>query len=1804
MKKFILLLLCITALNLNAQTEKDQQFWDNYILEKTAEWTAEKAEARTLNQGSGFPLRTELDDGTVLELMKFKNGRPFYYKTMNIDAAKTSATDQVWPGDHYLFDLTGSDVTLGIWDGGAVRTRHVEFRDDRATQMDGLSLFSSHATHVAGTMIAEGYLDAAKGMSHEAELHCYEWNNDESEMANAYTDGLRASNHSYGFVTGWQWNARNDNLWAWYGDYTISETEDFFFGFYSFAAEEMDEFIYDAPYYLHMRAAGNDRNDVPSVQPTTHWIYDGSEWVLSDTERDKDGGTDGFDCISHHGLAKNIITVGAVNSLPNGYSDPSDVVATSFSSWGPCDDGRIKPDISADGNYLYSCVSSSNISYGYKSGTSMACPTVSGSIGLLFQLHNDLGYSGEYLASTWKAILLHTAYEAGSNDGPDYSFGWGLLNTLGASQFITENYHEGDDFYIREETLQNNETYEIQAYSDGETPIKVTICWTDPEGTAVSYQLNPRDVMLVNDLDIIIEDANSDLHYPWVLDVDNPSDAATTGDNDVDNVEQVYISSPVEGIVTISVTHEGDLMGDGNEQTFSMCISGLTPTEKPKLSYPEVMQKNVEIPLDFDWYDLANAGSYHLQVSTTPAFDPDDLVVDETGLTASTWEATDSYLESETEYWWRVRAYIDGDYSDWSAMRGFKTERLIELCDAGSNECDEYIYVVDIGSIYNVSGCSDDNNGYSDYMDQSTEVIREYTHPMVITNGVYYTGDQCGVWVDWNQDNDFTDDGEEMTVSGGPANFYANISVPDDALLGKTPMRIRILYNDDPEPCGYADYGEVEDYMLNVLETTDYCQSGSYNCSEFISRVQINDIDNSSSCSVTDYNYSDFSSLTTDYEAGTATMTVTGGNVDDDDVLGVWVDWNEDLDFDDLREEQEVTRSGNTFTVTIQNPAVVLLGQKRMRIKLQRGGTPEPCGLTQYGEVEDYTLNVVEPAEPLDPPQLTSPENNSTDVPLNPLFVFESVEDADEYYIEVSKESDFSDLLIEYVSTNTRLKFLGFLQDTETEHYWRVRAQNDQTESEWSEEWAFTTDKYCGAYGSNSDYIRNVSLLSIDNVSGNERYGDFRDLSTDINVGITSDISIETISYDSYCNIWVDWNQDADFLDANEEYITYRSGTTFNGEIIPPWNALTGETRMRIRLGSSVVQSSCGGSANGEVEDYTLNVNFMMVDAPDLLSPANNEDDVFTNVDFSWSEVEGAQWYEIEVALDDAFNNIIYSEQVYSPSYSVEGLDNYTDHWWRVKAANQEYESSWSEFFKFKTEAADVPNSWDHATNTGSSAEIIVPADVDPVIGERDFIPGDAVGAFFMDEDQRVCGGYGVWDGSDLTFTVWGDNPLTGEKDGFDEDESFIIRIWDAIEGRDYAVNVSFRDGDPDYFTPDGESYIDFLEANFGAGQFIDLISGWNIISSYIDPADDDVEDIFDGIENNMLIAKKNNGDMYFPSLGVNTIGTWDFHEGYKLYMTMADQLYVQGTQLVPEDNPIPLNTGWNMIPYLRDSEYSVADITDQLGENMLIIKNNDGDMYFPSLGVNTLGNMVPGQGYVTYMINEDELTYPSNSSPRITVLKDALTPKAKNHIPEFSGTGRNSSLLIDMNSAYNGNEVCVFDSEDNIIGSGIVHNGIAAVSIWGDNENTKTKDGAALGERLTSMMFDAGMKRWQKLDLTDMKELTSNKNIDVLSFTDNEVITAKASIIEFTDKDKTIKIMPNPAGNHVMLEIWLQESSPVSYEIYDQKGELMVSSYLGDQNSGKVTQEIDLSRLSSGNYQFIVIINGNKYSSKLVVIR
>lgn len=410
------------------------------------------------------------------------------------------------------YDLSGVNVVTAEWDGGWVDITHDDLQG-RVIIGDTGSSTGDHATHVAGTMLGNGTLNLQlRGMAPQATVISYEWWNDITELNDEYNTAINTYNASL-----------SQNSWG----YTYFGCGSDCSGGYDSNAAELDGIV-----------RGSKGKKISQI------------WSAGNSRPNNcDSGS--YDCIGLPGTAKNVITVGATNS--------NDDSMTSFSSFGPTNDGRLKPEVTAPGcqsggdGGVTSTVPTDT--YDTFCGTSMAAPTTSGVIALMLE---EFANKGIYpLPSTIKALLIHTTKDLGTA-GPDYSFGYGRINATASIDKIKENTGT-NDIIIEDVISSQGETDEFDmTVPEGASSVKVSLVWDDYPAAANA------DPALVNDLNLILIAPNGTQYFPWVLNPNNPGNAATTGTNTLDNVEQVFVQNALSGIWTVRITGTSVPIGPQN----------------------------------------------------------------------------------------------------------------------------------------------------------------------------------------------------------------------------------------------------------------------------------------------------------------------------------------------------------------------------------------------------------------------------------------------------------------------------------------------------------------------------------------------------------------------------------------------------------------------------------------------------------------------------------------------------------------------------------------------------------------------------------------------------------------------------------------------------------------------------------------------------------------------------------------------------------------------------------------------------------------------------------------------------------------------------------------------------------------------------------------------------------------------------------------------------------------------------------------------------------------------------------------
>ncbi len=1004
--------LCLLALfflsqSLCAQTNAEKlriaNSYDQAKLKELQTKFSEKSEKNYLEakkwaESNNLPLQIENPDGTIDQLQKVVDGIPYYYSVNNVGAAKTTRANTLNTGGTLGLNVNGQNMTVGIWDGGSVRSSHQAF-GGRASTVDGT--FSScngntgHATHVAGTMVAGSSAGSAQGMAPSANVLSYDWNNDLAEVTSAVSNGMLLSNHSYGYSVLNQFGQLQMPLYL--------------IGKYGQDAAAWDDLMYQSPYYQMVNAAGNDRQSQSAIT-----------------------NKGGYDLLTGHSVSKNAIVVAASYEVLN-YSSANSVYMSSFSNWGPTDDGRIKPDITGKGVDVYSSYCNSNSSYANLDGTSMASPNVTGTLLLIQQHYKNVNGNFMY-ASMLRGLAIHSADEAGTATGPDYRFGWGLLNAKKAAQIITEN---GTSSMLSSEVLTNGQTASFTVTAANSGPLEVTICWTDPAGNAqTNSTVDLSTPALVNDLDVRVTGGGT--FFPWRLNPGSLSAAASQGDNSVDNVEKIYIPNPTPGATyTITVAHKGSLYS--GSQRFALIASGVTTANGGGGSGSNYCSSKGNSTAD-EWIASVDIDAFSNSSSQTQSSAGyTDYTAQTVAVTTGTVPVTLTPGFAGTAYdeYWKIWVDLnnDGDFDDAGELlydagavsssavsgsmnipasaAGMTTRMRISMkynaaqtgpCEtfnygevedytidisapAGSGYCsslgsstaDEWIATVLIGAYSNSSTQSQSSAGYTDYTSNPAINIPSGANNITLTPGFAGTAynEYWKIWMDLNNDGDFIDAGELVYDHGSVSNAAVSgvMTIPSSAVGVTTRMRISMKYNAvQTGPCETFNYGEVEDYTVNITSSSGggnpttppagYCSSnGSDNNYEWIDLVEFGGINNPTNKETGGYgNYTNLTGTLTIGAANQPVYVSAGfASTAYDEYWRIWVDLNRDGDFDD---SGELLMDGNSSSsaklrASVTIPSSASVGLTRMRVSMKYKATADPCEMFQYGEVEDYLVNLV-----------------------------------------------------------------------------------------------------------------------------------------------------------------------------------------------------------------------------------------------------------------------------------------------------------------------------------------------------------------------------------------------------------------------------------------------------------------------------------------------------------------------------------------------------------------------------------------------------------------------------------------------------------------------------------------------------------------------------------------------------------------------------------------------------------------------------------------------------------------------------
>jgi hypothetical protein len=1657
------------------------------------------------------------------------------------------------------YDYDGTGVSVAINDDGYAGP-HIDFKG-RADQTDVANDYTgSHGDMTVGIVGAAGNLNPImRGMAPGAFLWVRQYN---SSLPN--TAALHLSDSVMVFSSSYS-NGCNAG--------------------YTSTTQLVDAEINDHPGLIQVFSAGNSNNNDCGYGAGTQW-----------------GNITGG-----HKIGKNVM------ATANLYND--DALAGS-SSRGPASDGRIKPDIAAHGQGHWS--TSPYNAYSAGGGTSAAAPGIAGVLAQLHQAYRDLNGGNNAPSALLKAAIMNTAYDMG-NAGPDFKYGWGKVNAFRAMKTLE------DVRYLSDTISSGNQNLHTLNVPANVKEMRVMVYWHDVEASTVAA------LALVNDLNMTITDLNSTLHYPLILDhtpnaitLDAP---AVPGIDSINNVEQIRIANPSPGNHTIAIS--GAAVPQGPQEYYVVYEyifdeikviypnggEGLIPGTTERIFWDAHGTNGsflAEYTLDdgINWTTISGSiagaarfvdfpvpstvASAKVRISRLNIFDisdhafsiittPENIqigsVCSGTNTISVAWDSVPQALSYDVYYLGDM--YMDSV----GTSSGFNHTFVVP-----SVTQDHWISVRARGAAGlvgrraiavhgNGSGC------YLDCVSNDDAGILSLSSPTPIYE--ICTGSNIDVIVN------LTNIGPNVQ-SGFPVHYQIdNNTVVTDTFVGNLQggAVVQFIFNQTFWVTGPGAHS------LKVW--TGLANDGAH-CNDTIETYfQV-------------YNPISSFPFFEDFELNQfppATMSMYNP------------------DGSDTWEQATVPGSNGTSTkvARLNNRIYNSPGAEDYLMTLSFD-----LSATSYAQLEfdiAYSVYTSFYIDGLRVEISTDCGQTYTQIYFKDGDTLSTTASPSPWSWAPAGSGDWRRDAVNisaFTGNNVKIRFAninGFGNNLYLDNIEII--DNNQA-------------SYCiptanCSIGDEIDYFSFNTIVQPATGCGPDGYSNFLAYSTILETGGIYPMSLSTNYSNQNISMWMDLNNDTIFDNVTErllfDFNLPTTGAVYTTPVTIPVNANTGTHRMRVRAHwSTSCNDPCINFTYGETHDYTVIIvnpgsQIPVVSlGPDIVICDGNSVSIVANVSggtppYSYFWNTGANIPSIiaspglpityEVTVTDAYQNTgsddvqvsvspapvvdlgpdqtifqgsfgnldagigfasyLWSTGEVTPSIFVDSAGTYS------VTATDSTGCSASDDVVVTVLPVVSPN-WSY-TITSNNHTILIPNYANITIGNDSIQIGDYLGVFYDSLGTLVCGGYTVWHGNINSITAWGND---AGNDGFISGEEFKWKIWRVTTELEYDAVAVYNSGfaSQEFYVANGLSGIESLSVVLTQSQTLNLIQGWDIISTYIDPDQPNLNMVFAPIVSQVIIVKNGGGSIYWPQWGLNSIGNMTIGDGYQIKMLSAQTLDIVGSVVTPELSPLVVAEGWSIIGYIRQSPAALEVCMSTISSNIIIMKNGAGAIYWPVWGINAIGNMIPGKGYQIKTSASSVLIYPANSLILALNNKQYLLPQ---NYQCGINTGSNMTLGIPMNAWSTapdfGSEIGIFSEKGELVGSGVFQEEHMAISVWGADDLDPV----------------TGLQALECFRIRQMNTDHSTSDISVswdgnCAYEPNKILIAN-SVRSEQNLGIMAEVYPNPANQEITLDFTLPVNTNLNIEVYNSIGEVIAELVPGFYEAGKHNVLISTKQFSEGNY-------------------
>jgi hypothetical protein len=574
---------------------------------------------------------------------------------------------------------------------------------------------------------------------------------------------------------------------------------------------------------------------------------------------------------------------------------------------------------------------------------------------------------------------------------------------------------------------------------------------------------------------------------------------------------------------------------------------------------------------------------------------------------------------------------------------------------------------------------------------------------------------------------------------------------------------------------------------------------------------------------------------------------------------------------------------------------------------------------------------------------------------------------------------------------------------------------------------------------------------------------------------------------------------------------------------------------------------------------------------PQPIFPFDESIEISINTTLLWQGTGESSLYHLQLAANDEFENIFMDEEeIADTTYTVKDLTYTTDYFWRVRAHTGNEFGEWSSVFRFTTEDRPPPV----PPQLVSPIDHAIGVSITPTM-RWESVPGSVSYALQIFSDDAFMTPIQIADDvADTSYIV----------DELEYEQQFFWRVQSKSEQSESEWSELWS------FTT--KRMTDTLEIQFEPG--------WNLISSNIQPDNCEIRTLFADMTGNFALVKDVAGKVHWPGAGIFELDSWTIESAYSIYMYRPDSLQIVGTRVAVAETPIELTQGWNVMAHLPETAMPVVEALSALADNVRMVKTMDGRLFWPDEGINNIGYMEPGVGYYIYVNEPTIFYYPESTEPGIETNKVSHTASAYGHMETHTpspriykvpvtNTGAYASILFKVDRIRDESEIGVWNRRRELVGSGVVKNGRALVTIWGDNEiTTDVVDGALDQEELSLTVWSSWNMQEYPLTVSSMSDFLNKQNIDEgLVYRANSAFVAVAEdpLPQFPVNYNLAQNFPNPFNPSTTIRYTIPERAPVKLEVYNMLGQLIDVLVDEEQFSGYHEVVFHRTNLASGVY-------------------